>query len=365
MSVIGRSGSDSFKEFGWIILVVALVIGFWLTSPMMSGTGSESVDIVGSSGLGSSDSPINEQSLSSLDPQSNPQGAPGGVIDPAAAARNKSAATTMSSLYQPAGGAAGEPVDAKKVAEMEKEEGGMAGLSQAMAQVAKGGNAPDNSWGGKKARTGFSRPKAKFGKVGTTRGGGKGSSSAHLKVKKAFGTGGDPGLSFGSGGGASGGPRRRMNKVDGSGAGNRGLQGLKNMNKMNLDSLKGKDERAASGGRRTFDASGGHSSAMSALQAAGGAAGLAGDDGSPMNLKSNNYKKINKKEFEPPELKAKEVDKSDNKEYMQQKMMMMVLQAALTGIMGPIGGAVGGMMDSGLGAKPDPGTTTDHNIGGG
>ncbi|MCH7861571.1 MAG: hypothetical protein IH998_07755 [Proteobacteria bacterium] len=76
------------------------------------------------------------------------------------------------------------------------------------------------------------------------------------------------------------------------------------------------------------------------------AAGLSGDGGVPRNLKANDPG-INQREFKPPEIeKAKEVD--DNREYMQQKMMMLLLQAVLTGIMGPMGGMIGGMMTSAL-----------------
>ncbi len=348
MPTIGRRDSGPFKEYGWLVIVIALFVGIWLTMPMMSGTGSGSVDIA----VGSGRDTYNEQSLSAPDPSDNPQGAPGqalGVGGGAGGHAGKSGgATSTSSLYQAPGSAAGAPLTAEEAAQV-KAGGSVDSLASAMAQVAKSGKAPDNSWGGARARSGFSRPKAKFGKVGATRGGGSGSTSAQYVVKKAFGTGGDPGLNFtGGGSGFSGGPRGRMNRVDGSGAGNKGLSALKNVKKANLDALKGGDEMASGGGRRTFDASGGHTSAMSALQSAGGAAGLNSDAGVPQNLKGNDFSRLNKREFKPPELKAKEVEKSDNQQYMQQKMMMMLMQTMLTGVMGPMGGVIAQTMQMGM-----------------
>lgn len=83
---------------------------------------------------------------------------------------------------------------------------------------------------------------------------------------------------------------------------------------------------------------------MSSLQAADEAVGLSADAGVPMNLKATDPKKINKREFEPPEIKdGGEVKNSDNQQF-QQQMMMMMLQMALGGIMAPMGGMVGGMM---------------------
>ncbi|MFH2201516.1 MAG: hypothetical protein ABIJ96_00225 [Elusimicrobiota bacterium] len=321
-----------------MLLVAALLVGWWLTAPMMGGMGSDSVDIPLTA-------EVNEQSLRALDPVDNPQGAPGALVGAQAADSAHSGtegSLLTSSLYQAPGAAAGEPITKERAEEI-KEEGGA--LAEAMARVADAGKAPDNSWGGKAARSGMSGPRAQFGKVGATREGGSGSTSAQFAVvKKAFGTGGDPGLDIAPSGGFAQGARRGMQSAGGGVS--RGLNELKKMNEVSLAALKGKDETAAGGGRRTFDASGsrGGKSAMDALASAGGSAGIGNDAGVPQNLKANDPKQLNKKEFKPPEVNAGEVKNSDNQRYMEQQMMQMMLQAVLTGIMGPMGGAVGGMM---------------------
>lgn len=357
-------GGDLIKQYGWIVVLAAVLIGFWLSMPMTTGTGSDSVSIARQGGQDT------EQSLRSLDPVDNPQGAPGGAVGEAGAGGASPApgapAAPGSSLYQPPGGAAGEPASGEVAAA-----GGIAGgaaaasasaagkttLAEAMAKVAQGGKAPDHGWGDKEVRTGFSKPKANFGQVGLTRSGSAGASSAQLTVvEKAFGTGGNPGLDPGAAG--FGAAQGKASALKASVERSRGMSELSKLKKQDLSALSGGAERAAGFGRDVFDASSANRRSLRdvAREGSAAAAGISGD-GVPVNLKATDPGAALTKEFEPPPVDgAGEVQDSENKEYMKQKIMMMLLSTAISGILGPTMSAVGTSVTGALGfGMPSPG----------
>jgi hypothetical protein len=356
--------TDPVKKYGWVLIVAAVFVALWLTTSHMSGTGSDSVHI-DESFAGSA----TEQGLASLDAIDAPSGAPGNnlAMPGAGAYAKKSGDITdpgLSSLYQAperGEGPAGEPIegaDADQLASAANKADPSDNFANAMAKVAAG--APKKSgWGGKKARSGISRrPKAKFGKVGLSRGGGGTSSSASLQVvDNPFGTGGQTGGNF----------RGRQAPLASSGGGkltakmnrSRNMSGLRGAEKQALSALKGNGESAASMASRTFDASGTSARSLKDLAAQSNAAAMVSGDGVPTNLKATDPNKMTQKEFTPPEIeKAKEVD--DNKEYMQQKIMMMIISAAISGIVGPIAGGIGTAVISGMGMSPPSSTASDR-----
>lgn len=331
MPGVGSLGNDPFKQYGWVIIVAAVLVGLWLATSNMSGTGSGSVEIA--------DSLFEiEQTLQSLDSAGLPKAAPGGAY------ARRAPGAMSSSLYQaPAGAAAsGAPVSEKTDL---KSAAGKDSAAKAMSRVAKGGSA-GKGWGGKSVRTGFSRPKAKFGKVGRSRSGGGSSSSASMKYQNFFGLGGEPGLNLSGGSSFSSAGGKARRRIATAGFQNRSLRALKGVNERSRAGLNTGDELAAGFGRKAFDASDGSRRSLAQL-ASQGASGLS-DSGVPANLKATDMAKINEKKFEPPEIEgAKEVD--DNKEYMKQKIMMMVLAVAIAGIVGPVAGAMSGMILQGMG----------------
>lgn len=328
---------DPLKDYWWMIVVcIGLIIG-WLSMAAPPGIGSQSVRIA------DGDEAVTEQSLTSLDAVENPQGAQGTALGMpgSGGGGSRSEAVVTSSLYRSPGGAAGAPILDAASSSSKTGAAGSDNFAKAMRQVASKVKAPDHGWGGKSARSGFSRPKAKFGKIGSTRGSGGASTSAKFQtVKKAFGLGGETGLS-----GLSANPKlspdSRLKRA--AGPGNRSLEGLKKAQQASLDSLKGADEAMARGGRRTFDASAGRKSAIGQLAAAGGGgAGVSGDDGVPQNLKASDPAQLSKKEFEVPDVG--EGEEKQNEQSMQEKMMMMMFSAVIGGILGPTAGGMATML---------------------
>ncbi|MFA5140338.1 MAG: hypothetical protein WC728_13990 [Elusimicrobiota bacterium] len=215
---------------------------------------------------------------------------------------------------------------------------------------AQGKPAKDDGWDGQEARTGFSRPQAKFEPAGSSRGGGEGSSSAQLVQQKPFGTGGDPGLDLRTGG-LQAAAQEARSRLRENVANSQTVQGLRGAQKTSLAALKGNDELASGIGGRSFDAGGGAKSSMDALEAAagGGGTGLGEGQGTPMNLKGNDPN-VNQKLLEPPPIDAAgEVKDDSNKEYLQQQMLMMVMGVAISGILGPTFSGIGMALASGMG----------------
>lgn len=348
MPTVAEHRGDPLKEYGWILLVLVLFVGGWLSLSSPTGTGGDNVSIA------QRDEPAAEQSLRSLDNSDNPAGAPGGALEmpggkAASGSADGAAAGASGSLYQAPGGAAGSPIpegagEAIEAAAKGQTAGGVS-LAEALQGVADSpAKAPDNGWGGAAARTGFSKPKAAFGVVGASRSGGGGSTSASLvTVEKAFGTGGNVALNLGPGLDAAAAQGGKLAAA----AKGANLEGLKAARKASLDSLRQGDEMAVSKGRQSFDGGAAGKGAMGQLQSAGAAAGagMSDDGGVPMNLKANDPSKTDMKKIEPPTVGAgKEVQDTSNKQYMQQQMMMMMMGMMMMGVMGPAGGQMMGMM---------------------
>ncbi|TBR21370.1 hypothetical protein EPO15_10490 [bacterium] len=352
MPTVAEQRGDPLKDYGWILLAAVLFVGGWLSLSSPSGTGGDNVQIAAREDASA------EQSLRSLDSAQNPSGAPGGAMEmpggkgaagasDAAASGGAGAAAASGSLYQAPGAAAGSPIpegagEAIEAAAKGQTSGGGTSLAEALKGVADSpAKVPDNGWGGAAPRSGFAKPKAAFGQVGASRSGGGGSTSAGLVVvDRAFGTGGNVGLNLGPGlDGAAGTAGKLAAAAKGA-----NLEGLKAARKASQDSLRQGDEMAVSKGRQSFDGGAAGKGALDQLKATPGGAGMASDDGVPMNLKANDPSKIDKKKIELPEIKGKEVVDSSNQQQMQQQMMMMMMGMMMMGVMGPAGGQMMGMM---------------------
>lgn len=350
MPTVAEHRGDPLKEYGWILLVLVLFVGGWLSLSSPTGTGGDNVAIA------VREDPSAEQSLRSLDSPDNPAGAPGGALempggqaDVSGAAGQGGVSGAVGSLYQAPGGAAGSPIPEGAAAAIEAAAKGQTSGGISLAEALQGvadspSKGPDNGWGGAAARTGFAKPKAAFGQIGASRAGGSGSTNASLvTVDKAFGTGGNVALNLGPGldsAAAQGGKLAAAAK----GA---NLEGLRAARKASQDSLRQGDELAAGKGRQSFDGGAAGKGAMGQLQSAGASAGAGmGDDGGvPMNLKANDPSKTDMKKIELPEIGAgKEVQDTSNQQYMQQQMMMMMMGMMMMGVMGPAGGQMMGMM---------------------
>jgi hypothetical protein len=378
-AVSGSRGTDHLKKYWWIMVGAVVLIGAWLSTSTMPSTGGDEI----------AHGPSTEQSLFALDSTENPSGAPGGLAAAARAAADEGdgdgdgagyskdrKSTQQSSLWtapkgsrQP-GAAAGAPLSEELSKELEdaaKDGPNSTKYAEAIAKVASGTKAPDNSWGNKSARSGFKKdwkkPKLNAGKVGLSRSGGGGSTRASLKIDKAFGLGGKVKADLGPGrfspGKAGSGGKIARNAVKN----NKSLQGLKGAKKRSLDSLKGADEMAAGGGRQTFDASGAKGATALAQLRNTGAAGLNAGAGTPTNLKGTDSAGINQKKIEVPDVdgeEAKDDGSEASKKYMQQQMMMMIAMMAISGIMGPtfsgMGTALATSLNLGAAGPSNPGT---------
>lgn len=344
MPAFSGGSKDPLKEYWWVVVIACVLVGLWIYGSTTGGRMGEDGVIIDRSGEG------DEQSLDSLDPSENPQGARGkSLAMPGAVLGGAGAPEVMGSrLYQSPGGAAGAPIteaDAKALAQREASGKGekSSELAQAMARVASGVKAPDHGWGGRKARSGFSASKGKLKKRGSLGTGGGGSSSARMVVKKFFGKGGDPGLNLDP---SSFGGSNRPGKGDLNDRGmGKTMEGLKETRRASLASLSGNDELARGLSGKAFDRS---STAKTSLEQLAGdsasAAGLAGGAAVPSNLKATDPTSHDYKKIEVPEVGNEGETDSDNAEYMQKKIMMMVLGMALTGLLGPTFGAMGPMI---------------------
>lgn len=354
MAILARRDEDVVKKYGSIAVVLIVLVGLWIWAPLMHRTGEDSVSIDGSF-------ETSEQSLRSLDSAHNPSGAPGSALTGYKEGMGGSygsggagAAGQQSSLYEAPvtpSAAPGTPLTAEQadaVASAQRS-GDSAALAQALKNVADAGKGPAGSdgWGGKAVKTGFSAPRGNFEPKGLATGGA--SSGAGFTVDKPFGTGGNPGLVEGRGGGLSDvsmGPKG-LKGMDAEA--NRSLSALQSVAKRT--NLAGDSELAIRRGQQSFDSAGARGARLAQMAAGGSGAGGAGVDGGevPMNLKSNDPA-INQKEFEPPPVGAAAETKDKNKQYMEQQMMMMLMAVAIGGILGPAFGAIGSSLAAGLGA---------------
>lgn len=351
MPTIAEHRGDPLKDYGWILLVLVLFVGGWLSLSSPSSTGGDNIQIA------QHEEASAEQSLRSLDSAENPAGAPGGAMEmpggkasagaAAGAAAGGGASGAVGSLYQAPGAAAGSPIPEGATEAIEAAAKGQTSGGTSLAEALKGvadspSKVPDNGWGGATPQSGFAKPKAAFGQIGASRSGGGSSTSAGLvTVDKAFGTGGNVALNLGPGlDGAAGTAGKLAAAAKGA-----NLEGLKAARKTSQDALKQGDEMAVSNGRKSFDGGAAGKGALDQLKATpGGGAGMASDDGVPMNLKANDPSKIDQKKIELPEIKGEEVVDSSNKQQMQQQMMMMMMGMMMMGVMGPAGGQMMGMM---------------------
>jgi hypothetical protein len=338
-----------FRNNWWLVIVLFVGIGVWISTPLMHQTGSDSVDFSGKDGSGKEPA---EQSLRTLDDAENPQGAPGSTINMdmpgrGAYARSDGVGEGVSALYQSPGGAAGSPLAGE--GEKPASEGGESSLAAALKRVgdSASSSAPgDHSgWGGQSVRTGFAAPRAGLARVASRAGGGSSSASAQV-INKAFGLGGNPALvesrapdlkdaKVGVKLGKAGASQSSVNQT---------LEALKSVEKSASSSLRGNTERAAGMGQKTFDAAGAQSRTVAS--GAGGGAGVGLGDGQevPANLKANDYSQANKKDISPPPIaSAKEVKSNNN-----QQMMMMMMMMMMGGMLGPSASAMAPAMMMGM-----------------
>ena len=149
-------GSDPFKKYWWVILLVFGAIGAWICLPLMgSATGSGSVSAQ-EGGLKSSD-----QSLDSI---RNPNGAPGGAVDLSMGGSYRKKASDggmVSSLYQAPEEQAGSAGTSLTPAAGQSFADALKDISRKSASAASD-KTQASGWG-EKAQKGFTPPKGNFG----------------------------------------------------------------------------------------------------------------------------------------------------------------------------------------------------------
>lgn len=347
-TVLRRNDTDPLRKYWWVVLLLVLAAGGGVLSMMRSGDGA------GGGGAADSASGMSatEQSLDSIDQGLSSLASPGGPIslsmDGSYRRREDGAGSQKSSLYEaPGAGSAAPPGAAASVstAGSAAGEGGSGSLAEALKSVAKRASKAENKgWGDAVARSGFS-PGAKLKAMsGLGAGGGGAGSSANLAVGGLAGGG----FSGGGSGPASGGT---MLSGDGGSMGppkvrkgghNQAFDILKQVEKNVAKSAGVGSDLAANLGARGYDGA--------SLKTAAGAPGLSGLPGAggqvvgkldaiPENLKLDDPK-LQKKDIKVPEV-GKDKDAQKTGMDMEQMMMMMLVQAAIGGIAGPMFGAVG------------------------
>lgn len=342
-TVLRRTDNDPLKKYWWVVLLLVLAAGGGVLSMMRSGEGAGGGVAATPSDEGMSAS---EQSLDSIDQGLTSLASPGGPVDLSMGGtyrrKDDSASSQKSSLYEsPASNLTpGAPVTAT-VSESASAAG--SSLAEALKSVAKRPSKADNKgWGDAVARSGFSagvKLKA-MSSLGT--GGGGGGSSASMGVgglgPSSSGGGSAPGSGstmLSGGGGGAGGPKIRK------GGHNQAFDVLKQVEKNSLLAKGAGAEAAANVNARGYDGA--------SLKTNSGAPGLSGFasggqvvgklDAIPENLKLDDPK-LQKKDIKVPQVgKDKEVPKTGMD--MEQMIMMMLVQAAIGGIAGPMFGAVG------------------------
>lgn len=335
-------GSDPFKKYWWVLLVVfGGVFGMVCLGSMSGGDGGSASASDAEQGLRTADG-----RGSSLDPTENPAGAPGGAIDLSMGGirkRKGGDGPITSSLFL----APDEP--AASTATAVASAGGSRGLADALRDISRSRAADPTGWGGQKAQRGFKSasgafqaPKAAFGGLSGL-GGGSSASAASVSAGSASGFGGG----FGNDGlqrvGVS---NTRGLQDDGKGDGTTGFHALKNAARaMGLAARSGDLGAAMAMGGRTFDGGGGGGriSAGKGTIAEGGVG--ANLNAAPVNLKANDPK-LNDFKYEPPPAtdSGPAIDKNAQLKQMEQMMMMMVVGGIMSAALGPAGAMVTGPM---------------------
>lgn len=332
-------GSDPFKKYWWVLLVVfGGVFGMVCLGSMSGGDGGSASASDAEQGLRTADG------RSSLDPTENPAGAPGGAIDLSMGGLGKRKGNDgpiTSSLFL----APDEPAASTATA-VASVGGGSRGLADALRDISRSRAADPTGWGGQKAQRGFksasafAAPKANFGGLSGL-GGGSSASAASVSAGSLSGGG------FGSDG------RQRVGissarglQDDGKGDGTTGFHALKNAARaMGLAARSGDLGSAMAMGGRTFDGGGGGGriSAGKGTMAEGGVG--ANLTAAPVNLKANDPK-LDDFKYEPPPAtdSGPAVDKNAQLKQMEQMMMMMVVGGIMSAALGPAGAMVTGPM---------------------
>lgn len=355
MSVVVRRGWGS-RQAWWGVLALLLLMGGWVARPMLRLGAPGEAEVPG--GLTPS-----EQSLEVLDKIPLGPGAPGAPIDlsmDGASSPHRPSASGLASLdLAPVPGAPRAPGTADKEkglsagAQGGKEDSSLAAALKKAAGIGKTRDAAadPSGWGGRRARTGFSPPRANFGGMGglggSGAGGGTGASGASVPASAVnpFGAGSSsPGESAAAG--MESGPLSSPRIKSGT---NRAFSFLKGADaKAQLAAASPSLERSAGYGSKTYDAGG----VGGALTNAGAPGGVGLGRGVPDNLKINDPKLADKKEIIPPAVPEAEEVKGDD---WQQMVTMMLLQAAIGGILGPVFGGVGMAMAGSMGLTPPDG----------
>lgn len=320
-SVAVGKADDPYKKCWWVLLASFGLTGAWLCLPMMeTSVGSTRVD----TGKPAADAAVEQ----SLDAAVNPSGAPGDALDLAmdgAYRRKKSDEPVTSMLYSSPGGPPAAPtargVGAASAAPTST-------LAQSLKAVA---DKKDSSWGGEKARRGFSSPRLAGGALSGL-GASKGGSSA----------------SSGSGMGAFGARNAQVGYSstrglrDDAGEGpaqSGGIAALRQAAKTVSNAASQRSGDAASSGlSKAFDGS----KSQNAISAGGGGgadAGLYSNlDAAPVNLKVNDPN-LTKREFKPPPT-AEARDASAANNDMMRQLAMAAVSAAISGMIPGAGGQV-------------------------
>lgn len=343
-TVLRRTDNDPLKKYWWVVLLLVFAAGGGVLSMMRSGEG----DAGGSSGASSGEGmSASEQSLDSIDQGLTSLASPGGPVDLSMGGtyrrKDESASSMKSSLYESPSSnlTPGAPLSAA-VSESASAAGSGSNLAEALKSVAKRPSKADNKgWGDAVARSGFS-PGTKLkamASMGTGAGGG--GSSANMSVgglAPSSGGGSAPGSGstlLEGGGGSAGGQKIRK------GGHNQAFDVLKQVEKNSLLAKGAGAEAAANVNARGYDGAtlktNSGTPGLSGLASGGQVVGKL--DAIPENLKLDDPK-LQKKDIKVPEVgKDKEAAKTGPD--MEQMIMMMLVQAAIGGIAGPMFGAVG------------------------
>ena len=342
IDVLRRGEPDFTRRYWWVLLLLVFAVGgvAWLvTGPGGRGLGG------GASGPSGA---AQDQSLGSIDDALRSAGAPGAPVDlsmeGAGAYRrhDDSAGAQRSSLFERSSTALniGSPLGVGSASRARAGAGsasvGSSSLANALRNVANAKPGPSKGWGDEKARTGFTPGKANFGSFSGLGGGGGGSgagSSGGGSAGTPFGIAGANPTSAGTiGGDAAGG--RKIRK----GARNQAFDMLKQVQQTANASTRMGVEGASNLNASGFD---GGSKSNAGVAGAGGAGtgdGSVGEgDGVAGNLKLDDPK-LQKKNIDVPVVPpSKDAETMD----MSKMIMMMVVQMAIAGILGPVFGGIG------------------------
>jgi hypothetical protein len=129
---------------------------------------------------------------------------------------------------------------------------------------------------------------------------------------------------------------------------NQSMETLQRAARASSSFLQETDEKAVSSGHRIFD----QAFSGNLLAQAPSSAGVGiGPGDRPENLKENDPR-IQLKKFEPPKISQVKDVESPEQNLLGQQIMMMVLSAAIGGILGPVFSGLGAGMARGMGLIP-------------